>query len=599
MLDPWTGLPYDQIAFGGPWAMAPGGINRAWGVVPQLAYADINGFAEDPARLSSTVDWTFVDAGPSAAAKPELLFATRLALHLSPPDVTPYNRFGGLIWGAATNLRRYRALHIRYSTSTPDPIWELKLNLGRSARVEPMVVLPGSAPGRWTDARYELATTFPDPDAASGLGPFLNSIVLATSSERGQTDPILWIDRISFEADPAQAASCDALCPTAAGEYDLACYEPMTGAVNVANALSSLSLLPAVRLLDRDVAQAKVARILDSLESFPRAAEASFFQDWHSPASGMPDPRNRVASLTDQPQLYAALMVVERTWPALRTRAAALRAQMDFAPLYDPGAGCPGTLYGAVDRCTGIRRDWRVEVFGNDSFLGAFLAQATGATPPCFWSEGLAERGCQIDGPADAGWYTTGQYCMNPTIPASDTGGPFLQLAGLLYLSPGQIPLGPLSLADSARNMLRAQDAYAHQRGLKLAGWANASDPSELTYLTCERFTDDKVTPYIWLMGLDLLGPRAARRALDFQYAGAAAPMSTGTRQHRFGLRDGWNQATNSGRDAYLYLDTGWSTLGLLNACHGDLVRRRFGSHPIAQAGYAALRSQMPACSAP
>jgi len=54
-----------------------------------------------------------------------------------------------------------------------------------------------------------------------------------------------------------------------------------------------------------------------------------------------------------------------------------------------------------------------------------------------------------------------------------------------------------------------------------------------------------------------------------------------------------------TGRDAYLYLDTGWSVLGLLNACHGSLVRNRFGAHPVAAKGYRVLQKAEPLCLRP
>jgi hypothetical protein len=75
LLDPWTGLPYDHI----PCLPAQTGglpdFNRAWGVVPQLAYAAINTFAEDSARRDSTVLWSFTDQGAQGVA-PTLLCNT-------------------------------------------------------------------------------------------------------------------------------------------------------------------------------------------------------------------------------------------------------------------------------------------------------------------------------------------------------------------------------------------------------------------------------------------------------------------------------------------------------------------------------------------
>ena len=590
MLDRWTGLPYDQVACGGPpSSQGPGLINRAWGVVPQLADAAINTFSQDPALRDETVLWSFADRGPDGA-EPSLLYALRLELRLSPPDGT--NAFGGLLWDANANVRRYRTLRIRYSTS-PGADWELKLNTGLPGQPESVVHLLPSAAGAWRDAEFDLVSGFPPPVTLERL----NYLVFVAHSAQSGQNPILWVDQVSLAADPQQVASCAPPCPEPLPSHpDLACRERgvMTGAVNVANALSALSLLPSVGLLDAGAAQEAVARILTTLESFPvHAATQRWFQDWHSAASGMPHPDNRVASLTDQPQLYAALMVVEQTWPSLAPRAAALRAKMGYASLLDSPGACQ--IHWAFNRCTGVMPGY-LEFVGRDSLLGSFLSVASGEVAPCVW-DSLAPVGCALDGPPESPWYTTGEPCRASPIPAIGTGGPFLQLAGLTYLSSDEIPLGSLSLAQSARHMLQAQAAFAPQR-LPLAGWANASDPERCDYLTCKGFTPAKVTPYIWAMGHGIGAPEAAEALLAFERAGTAAPLDTGTRSHAFGLRDAWNQETMSGRNAYLYLDTGWSLLGLLNGCHQGLVRQRFDSHPVAQNGYALLQARPPLCGA-
>jgi hypothetical protein len=77
---------------------------------------------------------------------------------------------------------------------------------------------------------------------------------------------------------------------------------------------------------------------------------------------------------------------------------------------------------------------------------------------------------------------------------------------------------------------------------------------------------------------------------------GADAQLDTGSDGISLGLRDSWNQSTADSRASYLYLDTGWLELGLLDACKGNLVRQRFGQHPVAQTGYARLQSGPPPC---
>jgi hypothetical protein len=590
LLDPWTGLPYDQIPCRPDPAGGLPGVNRAWGVIPQLAYASIDTFAEDPARLDSTVESSFTDQGPQGAP-PTLLWALRLELHLSAPG--DGNAFGGLTWGGNADVRRYRWLRIRYATGSPDTTWELKINSGQNLP-ESVVELEGSLPGKWREERFELSKRF------SGINvQQINRLVLASHSGNGQRNPVLIVDQISFEADPAQRASCASFCSEPLPAYpDLACYEPFTGAVNIANALTSLSLLPEAGLLSRKVAEPKVARILQTLGSFPvHRGFRAFFQDWHSPVSGMPDPRNRIASLTDQPQLYAALMVVEKTWPKQAVRAAALRRKLDFSKLVETSNGC--CLNWAVDRCGGVQSGC-LEYVGTDSLLGSFLALASGGAPLCTWQR-LDEKGCDLDGPANAPWYTTAgpEACSNALIPAIGNGGPFLQLAGLQYLKSPSVPLGSLSLAASAGNMLKAQADYASRNGLTLAGWTSASDPAACAYSTCEDFLPERVTPYIWAMGLDLRRRQASSFLQKFHQMGVDQPLDTGSLRRSFGLRDAWDQDTGTGRDAYLYLDTGWSVLGLLNACHGSLVRNRFGAHPVAVKGYRVLQKAEPLCLRP
>ena len=599
--DPWTGLPYDTIPCGGPFATDATSVNPAWGVVPQLAFADISAFSQDASRTDATVDWSFEDRAPDNTL-PSLLWTLKIALHLDDgSEAGVENRFGGLMWHANADVSRYAQVRIRYRTSEAASDWQLKLNSGTTNTVEPPVTLPGST--EWTDLAFTIATDFPGTDAAH-----LNYLTFASSAAASGANPTLWIDQVSFVSDPAHLADCDVSCPSSLPPYpDLACYEPQTGAVNIANALTFLSTAPAASLLDEATAKDGATHILASMESFPGArattrangqpyAGGGWFQDWHSPVSMMPNPNNRAASLTDQPQLYAALMVVESTWPDLTPRAQALRNKMDFSVLYDDRYGCPGTLLPGINRCAGFYADWTVDRFGTDYLLGAFLAEATGAAPLCFWTTGLARSSCALAGPANAPWYNAGGLCANAVIPASDSGGPFLQLSGLLYLASEQIPMGALSLSDSAQNMLRAQYGFAAKNNLALAGWASASDPDACAYTACPNFVADKVTPYVSGMAASDQFPETYRMLRSFHLFGVDTQLYTGDDGISFGLRDGWNQASATARDSFLYLDTGWTELGLLNACKGDLVRQRFGEHPVAQAGYARLQSGAPPC---
>ncbi len=599
--DPWTGLPYDNIPCGGPFAADSASVNPAWGVVPQLAFADISTFSQDATRTDATVYWSFADRAPDGTI-PSLLWALKIVLLLDDGgEAGAPNQFGGLMWHAHADVSRYAQVRIRYRTSDATSAWQFKLNSGTTSAVEPAVILPGST--AWADRTFTLATDFPGTDAAH-----LNYLTFASSVAASGANPTIWIDQVSFVSDPTRLADCDVSCPSTLPPYpDLACYEPQTGAVNIANALTFLSTAPAAALLDEATAKDGATRILASVESFPGArattrangqpyAGGGWFQDWHSPVSMMPNPNNRVASLTDQPQLYAALMVVESTWPDLAPRAAALRSKMDFSVLYDDRNGCPGTLLPGLDRCVGFYADWTVDRFGTDYLLGAFLAEATGAAPLCFWTTGLSRSGCALAGPAGAPWYSAGELCANATIPASDSGGPFLQLAGLLYLASDQIPMGPLSLGASAQNTLRAQYQYAAANNLPLAGWASASSPDACAYVTCSGFKPDVVTPYVSGMAASDQFPETYRMLHAFHLLGADSQLDTGSDGISLGLRDSWNQAIDDARASYLYLDTGWLEVGLLNACKGDVVRQRFSQHAVAQTGYARLQSGSPPC---
>lgn len=155
-----------------------------------------------------------------------------------------------------------------------------------------------------------------------------------------------------------------------------------------------------------------------------------------------------------------------------------------------------------------------------------------------------------------------------------------------MYLDSKDVRLGSLSLGRSARNMLRVQSKFGRRQRLSPAGWANEPGPVRLRHLSRLRPRQGHLLH---------LGHGARRSLLAFADAGADAPLDTGRVGHEFGLRDSINQRTGE-LGLYLYLDTGWSVLGMLNSCHGGIVRRQFGWHAVARAGYQALRSRAPAC---
>jgi hypothetical protein len=349
-LDPFTGLPYDHLSCLCRWR-TPAGVCQSSGVIPQLEAADITLFEEADGTPPTAVNWSFLDA-LSSGDEPTLLYALELSFQL-----TAGNSFAGLVWGANVDASRYDRIRIRYRTSDPTADFELKLNTGcpGTTRVEDTVRLPGTLSSEhWEERTFHIASEFPRVNQAE-----LNSIVLAASlSTTAVPKAVLWIDHIALLADPAHITDCGP--PVGSCYPDLADYEPYTGAVNIANVVAALTLLPEVGLLDTAEAESRVAKIVDSLSQTPR--NRSFIQDWHSPASLMPKPDNRIGSTTDLPQLYAALMVAEETWPEpLRADIRSLREGLfDLSLLWDaaPSGDCPGRL------------NWATVVAHNQKSLG-------------------------------------------------------------------------------------------------------------------------------------------------------------------------------------------------------------------------------------
>lgn len=600
--DPWTGMPYAEIPCGGPAAEGATDVNKAFGVIPQLAFADISTFAEGRAQSSQVVDWALVDRAPDETL-PSLLWALRLTLRLDDKGKDgALNRPAGLRWGAKVDISRYAQVRIRYRTSEATSTWQLALRSGTGRPADAGVRLPGSA--AWVDRTFNLADDFAGTDLRH-----IEHIVFATTAADSGTNPTLWIDQVSFVADPARLADCQVSCPSPLPAYsDLACSEPQVGAAELANALSFLATAGAAGLLDEQTAKAEVTRLLASLESLPGArpgtrangqpyAGGGWFQDRHSPTSLMPNPSKRTASLAGHAQLFAALLVVEATWPDLVARGAALRSKMDWSVLYDDRHGCDGNLHVGFDRCVGTpQAEAVVDGFGTEQLLGVFLAQATQAAPLCYWTTALSRHGCSKRGGTDVPWYGAGDLCADTAIPASDGGGPFVQLAGLLYLDSGQVPVGRLSLLTSARNMLRAQYRFALDNNLHLGGWSNASEPGSCGEQTCTGFAPEKVAAYPSAMAASDGFPEAYRMLRAFHLLGADACLNTGSDILALGFHDSYDQAKSRSRDSYRYLHTGWAELGLLNGCRHELVRQRFGQHPVVQAGYARLHGGAMPC---
>jgi hypothetical protein len=650
MLDPYNGLPHDQIPCGwnadGAWRAA-----QLWGVCPQLHRGLLTTFT-NAGVPGNDVSVAFRDGIPSVP-EPSLLFALRLEAALPAPEA-----WAGLTWEQPADLSRYDRAWIRYRTEPADAGWQLKLKDATGA--ESPHTLPGSGDALWREALITLDT--PDPGYAPVDRARFDYVTFATDRGLGGAAQVtLEIDHLVFlpaedhiadcaigcplpcqELDPVTGAlqqsrcsgSC-AACEPPPSHVDLACDEPQTGVATIGAVLSALSALSGSALLTEADARARVGRILEALEGLPgptgpwvegESAEAAFagtfLQDWHG-VSGMPSARNRHASITDQGQLIAGLMVAESSFaqsppdePDLAGMAADLRARVDLRLLasWADEASCPQVFHGAVDRCDGVVSAWQQSLFGTEASLSLWLATAMGV-PACLWSA-LAATGCEERVSGVYAWYETGagEGCDAPEVPATEMGGPFLQLVPSLYLSDEALPLGSLSLHTSAANMLRAQYAHAQAQGLPAGGVANALAPIGCDYMTCEDLLPGVVTPYVSALGLDLV-PQEARAALcALADLGGAAPLDSGTRQHAFGFHDALALSPSTALDQpdqqpYLALDSAWSLLGALNHCYEEdletpqglvtqegVVRTRFLQHPLAQAGVVLHEDLAPIC---
>jgi len=222
-----------------------------------------------------------------------------------------------------------------------------------------------------------------------------------------------------------------------------------------------------------------------------------------------------------------------RQWPDLASRAQALRQKLTSSVLYDGGGSWgPGTLYGAIDRCAGLQRNWLIKGFGDRfTYWERFLSRSIKGCPcvasgrpgwPCWMCAGRRRSFPLVPVPASR--------THESRNPASDTGGPFCQLAGLIYLSSEQIPDGTLSLGLVTQDMLRAQRyQFRDDSGLTLAEVASASDPDALPLhdLCCVDCCEG-YHPYISGMGASRPVPDTYRMLNAFQQRGGRCALATG-----------------------------------------------------------------------
>lgn len=551
-----------------------------------------------------------------------------LSMEFSFSDTEP---FAGVILDRDMDISRYPVLFVRYRTSGAG-VTEVKLNHGASSKEE-VLELPGTN-GKWVQKCYAVASAFPGADLQK-----VNKLVFATSKDLTKSKTFSFVlDTLSFHGFcptsppstiPPVLQTNTVTCPAGKKWLDLACHEPQSGVANQGVLLTFLAASDHVSPSARK--QALMDKVLSSLLLLPgwtgQAGGAPWKtngwpQNWASPVSLYPSPRDKVLSLTDLGKLYAALMVVEARFGAghaLTLKAERLRLAMKFSHFYQKPAGFSYyQFFGGVDRAKGLITTWVNERLSNDATLPELLALATDAVPVSWWRTNKSLGGqvgvyCTRDqqgayfpctgGAAPAcckklSWYDLGHYGGGSSpVPGMQDGGLFLALDLLLYAHGDRIPVAPLSLVQAARNLMLAQRCYGLSRKLPYWGWSNAREPEGGAYVSCTKqrcMVDSEVVPHATIMGMDLLPAEVKAQAKAFLAAKLDAPFSPYSKKtYRYGLRSSYCQAAGkeglSAPHNYLVLEQGFLGIGLLNCLHKQVVRELFSSHPVADKGYNAL----------
>ena len=455
-------------------------------------------------------------------------------------------------------------------------------------------------------------------------------------------------------------------CNDCTGTYQpLYCREPTTSVANVGLALTFLAADPSTPSTKNDI---PIQRILTSLKRIPgwtggasgTWTKLGWPQNWFGHVSLVPGPASgdRFTSLTDSAKLLAGLMVVHSRYTArLATKpsdkaaqdivndAAKLIAALDLSLFFDAKMQ---QLKGAhVRNMNGLYWDHRL--LSTDKFLGTFLTLgAVGAADAKkVWqatrdlknpaSTGLAceqEQAKMYDfckspspaccagkqyyhhDPADPKW------CTKNCIPGQYLGGAWVSSEALQFVDSGRLPLTPLSLARSSRNLMQTQQCFGKTMGLSLTakgvpatklpvwGWSNTRSPEAGPYRSESNsiygpLTRWELVPYASILGLELAPTAVLQNLIAFEAAGLEAaykPFSTGTRTHKYGLRSSYClKAGASGYSAphnYLVLDQGYIAAALINCLHGQRVRALFAAHQITKAAYSKLAAAPKTCPA-
>ena len=156
---------------------------------------------------------------------------------------------------------------------------------------------------------------------------------------------------------PATGLPADSI----AGDLGAESRSRYTSPTNVAMYLWAVLAARDLELISRSEAKHRLEQTLDSLEALERHVPSGQFYNWYDPGTlekitiwpeASSDAVYPFLSSVDNGWLASALIMVSNGVPALRERAWALAASMDFGAYYDPDAkgGGPGLLRGGFWR---------------------------------------------------------------------------------------------------------------------------------------------------------------------------------------------------------------------------------------------------------
>jgi hypothetical protein len=169
-----------------------------------------------------------------------------------------------------------------------------------------------------------------------------------------------------------------------------------TSPTNIGAYLWSTMAARDTRLISRKDARRRMARTLETLETLERSN--GMFYNWYDPTTGARlttwptngDPVYGFLSSVDNGWLAAALMMVRRAEPSLRSEASALLEDMNFGFYYDPAVGqlrggyWPDGRPGATDPCPAVPAGFTCHHYGalnTEPRIASYIGIAAGDIP--------------------------------------------------------------------------------------------------------------------------------------------------------------------------------------------------------------------------